>query len=33
LILITFTTWEMPKGATFPDIELFELLAAKFTML
>jgi hypothetical protein len=32
LILITFTTWEMPEGATFPDI-LFEPLAAKFTTL
>jgi hypothetical protein len=33
LILIAFTAWEMPKGATFLDIEPFELLAAKFTML
>jgi hypothetical protein len=23
LILITFIAWEMPKGATFPDIEPF----------
>jgi hypothetical protein len=28
-----FTTWEMPEGATFPDIESFEPLAAKFTTL
>jgi hypothetical protein len=33
LILITFTAWEMPEGATFPDIESFEPLAAKFTTL
>jgi hypothetical protein len=33
LILIAFTIWEMLEGATFPDIELFEPLAAKFTML
>jgi hypothetical protein len=33
LILIMFTTWEMLKGATFPDIEPFEPLSAKFTML
>jgi hypothetical protein len=33
LILITFTAWEMPEGVTFLDIEPFELLTAKFTML
>jgi hypothetical protein len=33
LILITFTAWEMPKGATFSDIEPFEPLAAKFSTL
>jgi hypothetical protein len=26
LILITFVSWEMPKGATFPDIKPFEPL-------
>jgi hypothetical protein len=33
LILIAFITWEMPEGATFPDIEPFEPLAAKFSTL
>jgi hypothetical protein len=33
LILIAFTTWEMPEGATFSNIESFEPLTAKFTML
>jgi hypothetical protein len=33
LILITFVAWDMFEGATFPDIELFEMLAAKFTTL
>jgi hypothetical protein len=33
LILITFTSWEMLKGATFLEIESFEPLVAKFTML
>jgi hypothetical protein len=33
LILIAFTTWEMPKGVTFSDIESFELLPVKFTTL
>jgi hypothetical protein len=33
LILIAFTTWEMFEGVTFLDIELFEPLAANFTML
>jgi hypothetical protein len=33
LILITFTAWETLEGVTFPDIEPFEPLATKFTML
>jgi hypothetical protein len=33
LILITFIAWEMSEGETFPDIELFDLVAVKFTML
>jgi hypothetical protein len=33
LILITFIAWEMPEGATFPDIEPFEPLAVKFSTL
>ena len=33
LILIAFITWEMPEGVTFPDIEPFEPLAAKFNTL
>jgi hypothetical protein len=33
LILIAFTSWEMPEGVTFLDIESFEPLAAKFTTL
>jgi hypothetical protein len=33
LILITFITWEMPEGATFPDIKPFEPLAVKFSTL
>jgi hypothetical protein len=33
LILITFTYWEMSKGATFLEIELFEPLAMSFTTL
>jgi hypothetical protein len=33
LILIVFTTWEIPEGVTFPDIESFKPLAMKFTML
>jgi hypothetical protein len=28
-----FISWEMSEGATFPDIESFEPLAAKFTTL
>jgi hypothetical protein len=33
LILNSFVTWEMLEGVNFPDIEPFELLAAKFTAL
>jgi hypothetical protein len=33
LILIAFVSWEMPKGATFPDIEPFEPLVVKFATL
>jgi hypothetical protein len=33
LILIVFIAWEMLEGATFPDIEPFEPLAAKFSTL
>jgi hypothetical protein len=33
LILIVFISWEMSEGATFPDIEPFEPLAAKFSTL
>lgn len=33
LILVTFFSWEMPKGVTFLDINPFEPLAAKFTSL
>jgi hypothetical protein len=33
LILIAFTAWEIPEGATFPNIEPFEPLAMKFTTL
>jgi hypothetical protein len=33
LILIDFISWEMPEGTTFPDIEPFEPLAAKFSTL
>ena len=33
LILTAFVAWEMPEGATFPDIEPFEPLAVKFTTL
>jgi hypothetical protein len=33
LILIAFIAWEMPEGATFPEIEPSEPLAVKFTML
>jgi hypothetical protein len=33
LILISFITWELPEGATFPEIEPFEPLALNFCML
>jgi hypothetical protein len=33
LILITFIAWELPKGATFSEIEPFEPLATKFCTL
>jgi hypothetical protein len=33
LILIVFISWEMPEGATFLEIEPYEPLAVKFTML
>jgi hypothetical protein len=33
LILIMFIAWEMLEGSTFPDIEPFEPLAAKFNTL
>jgi hypothetical protein len=33
LILITFVAWEMLKGVNFPEIELYEPIAMKFTML
>jgi hypothetical protein len=33
LILIEFTNWEMLEGVTFSDIEPFEPLVVKFTML
>jgi hypothetical protein len=33
LILIAFFTWDMPEGATFPEVEPVEPLAARFTTL
>jgi hypothetical protein len=33
LILITFVTWEMPEGATFPEFQQSEPLAVRFTTL
>jgi hypothetical protein len=33
LILITFITWELLEGTTFPNIEPFEPLATKFNTL
>jgi hypothetical protein len=33
LILIAFFSWEMLESATFPDIEPFEPLSVKFSML
>jgi hypothetical protein len=33
LILITFVVWQMPKGATFPEVDPSELLVARFSTL
>jgi hypothetical protein len=33
LILIVVIAWVMPEGATFSDIDPFEPLAVKFTLL
>jgi hypothetical protein len=33
IILITFVAWKMPEGATFPEIEPTEPLAAQFSTL
>jgi hypothetical protein len=33
LILISFIAWDMPEGVTFPNIESFEPMAAKFNTL
>jgi hypothetical protein len=33
LILIAFLAWELPKGATFPDLSPFKSLATKFNTL
>jgi hypothetical protein len=33
MILIMFIAWDMPEGATFPEIEPSEPLVAKFTTL
>jgi hypothetical protein len=33
IMLIEFVTWKMPEGATFPEIEPSELLAARFSTL
>jgi len=33
LILIAFIAWELPEGATFPEIEPFKPLARKLCML
>jgi hypothetical protein len=33
LILIAFIAWDMPKGATFPNIDPFEPLATNFSTL
>jgi hypothetical protein len=33
LILITFIAWEMSEGETFPDIDPFEPLVAKFSTM
>jgi hypothetical protein len=33
LILIAFIAWELPEGATFPEIEPFQPLATNFCTL
>jgi hypothetical protein len=33
LVLITFVTWQMPEGVTFPEVEPSESLAARFSTL
>jgi hypothetical protein len=33
LILVVFVTWEMSEGASFPEVDLSEPLAARFTIL
>jgi hypothetical protein len=33
LILIAFVSWEMPEGATFPEVKPSKPLAARFTTL
>ena len=33
IILITFVTWKMPEGDTFPEIEPSDPLAARFLTL
>jgi hypothetical protein len=33
LILITFFTWKMPEGVTFPKVEPSESLVARFSTL
>jgi hypothetical protein len=33
LILIAFVAWELPEGATFPNLDPFEPLATKFSTL
>jgi hypothetical protein len=33
IISITFMAWQMPKGATFPEIELTEPLSTQFSTL
>jgi hypothetical protein len=33
LVLITFVTWQVPEGVTFPEVEPSESLAARFSTL
>jgi hypothetical protein len=33
IILISFVTWKIPEGATFPEIKPSELLVARFSTL